>query len=76
MAMNGTTLGDAMYAALKSSLDLGDGDLPPEARDALRALGGAIVAHITGAGAVSAGITVSVDPVTGIGATTSPGAIT
>ena len=76
MAMNGTTLGDAMYAAVKAVVGATDDDMPPEARDAFRAMGGAIVAHITAAGAVSAGIPVSVDPITHIGATTGPGAIT
>ena len=85
MALNGNRLGDAILAAL-DALNPDAGAIPvavqAQRRDAMRAIGGAIVAEVqtnaavTVAATVAAGIAVAVTPGTGLGATTAPGTAT
>lgn len=81
MALDGNRLGDAILAAL-DTLNPDAAAIPAEVqakrRAAMRAIGGAVVAEITGHAAVTvhatvpAGIAVAVTPATGIGATSAP----
>lgn len=73
MALNGTTLGDEIANIIT------DSNASPEAKAQVKAIweriGQALVSHIktNAVVTVSAGITVSTDPTTGQGATTSSG---
>jgi hypothetical protein len=74
MALSAEVLSAAMRAAILAEPDACavDGDALTALCDAIA---GAVVEHITGAATVPAGITVQVDPNTGLGATTSVGTV-
>lgn len=60
MPMNGNVLGDAMRAAIEA---LGSN---PSKQDFWRAVGGAVVSHVTGNAVVSSTVTIPVGGVTGV----------